>query len=82
MEVWAEESIQLIGGATVTVRLVEVPNWDSAPNMELVTRLSYPVEGEQHEWGYATVLSDFLTGEYMEQEFRQEVARWRRMETK
>lgn len=79
MEVWKESCIQLIGGTSVIVQLGEVANWDDAPNTELSTRFVYCVEGERLEWGYAIVLCDFLTMDYMEQEFRQEVARWERM---
>jgi hypothetical protein len=79
MSAWQEAHIQVIGGTYVIVQLVESWEIDGPPHMELSTRFFVPVEGDSLEWGYSIVLSDFLTADYMEQEFRQEVARWERL---
>jgi hypothetical protein len=79
MTVWQEAHIQLIGGTSVTVQLVEAWELNGPPHMELATRFSFPVEGEALAWGYAYPLGDYLTADYMEQEFRQELARWERL---
>lgn len=81
MEIWKESVITLIGGTSVTVQLVDIQEMSGEPHTELATRFSFPVEGVAIAWGYSTVLSDFLTGDYMEQEFRQEVARWERLKS-
>ena len=79
MEIWEEESIPLIGGSTVTVRLVNVLEFNGPPHTELWTRFSYPLtDGESVQWGSSYPLCDYLSTDYMEQEFRQEVARWER----
>jgi hypothetical protein len=79
MEIWEEQSIPLIGGSTVTVRLVDALEMSGEPHTELQTRFYIPVEGETVLWGYSLVFCDFLSADYMEQEFRQEVARWERL---
>jgi len=79
MTVWEESSFELIGGSWVTVLLEESWEIDGPPHMELRTMFAYPIEGEPHTWGYAYPLSDFLSDDYMRQEFRQEVARWERL---
>jgi hypothetical protein len=79
MRIWEESSFQLIGGSWVTVLLEESWEIDGPPHMEISTHFAYPIEGETHVWSCAYPLSDYLTDDYMKQEFRQEVARWGRL---